>query len=207
MDVEKTIDKSGIIADVLNPNQHILVQVVKEPISTKGPRLSAELSLAGRFMVLLPFSDRISISQKIEDSNEKERLKRLVQSITPKGFGVIIRTVASNKKVAELDSDLQQLVSRWRNLFNRIRKINKFPSKVLSEINRSSSIGLEHPTVNNNGNTISNNLFITISLFTSHNPNKSKIIQIIMDGVFSFNHSFTEPSSFHSLKEILFPWG
>ena len=127
--------KSGIIADVLNPNQHILVQVVKEPISTKGPRLSAELSLAGRFMVLLPFSDRISISQKIEDSNEKERLKRLVQSITPKGFGVIIRTVASNKKVAELDSDLQQLVSRWRNLFNRIRKINKFPSKVLSEIN------------------------------------------------------------------------
>ena len=137
---EKTIDKSGIIADVLNPNQHILVQVVKEPISTKGPRLSAELSLAGRFMVLLPFSDRISISQKIEDSNEKERLKRLVQSITPKGFGVIIRTVVSNKKVAELDSDFQQLVSRWRNLFNRIRKINKFPSKVLSEINRSSSI-------------------------------------------------------------------
>lgn len=137
---EKTIEKSGIISEVLNPNQQILVQVVKEPISTKGPRLSSELSLAGRYMVLVPFSDRVSISQKIENSEEKNRLKRLVQSIVPKGFGVIIRTVATDKKVAELDGDLQKLLLRWKNLFNRISKINKFPVKVLSEINRSSSI-------------------------------------------------------------------
>ena len=90
-----------------------MVQVVKEPISTKGPRLSAELSLAGRFIVLVPFSDRVSISQKIEDKKEKERLKRLVQSVKPKGFGVIVRTVAEGKSTVELEKDLQNLLDRW----------------------------------------------------------------------------------------------
>ena len=117
-----------------------MVQIVKEPISTKGPRISAELSFAGRFMVLVPFSDKISISQKIENNEEKNRLKRIVQSIRPKGFGVIIRTVAKNKKVAELDQDLQKLILRWKNLFRQLKKIDQFPTKVLSEINRSSSI-------------------------------------------------------------------
>ena len=107
---EEEIDKNGAIADVLSPNQSVLIQIVKEPISTKGPRISAELSFAGRFMVLVPFSDKISISQKIENNEEKNRLKRIVQSIRPKGFGVIIRTVAKNKKVAELDQDLQKLI-------------------------------------------------------------------------------------------------
>ena len=81
---ESDIEKTGKVSDILNSNQQILVQVVKEPISTKGPRISSELSLAGRYMVLVPFSDRISISQKIEDREEKNRLKRLVQSIRPK---------------------------------------------------------------------------------------------------------------------------
>ena len=106
---EKEIDKDGGIDNVLKSNQSILVQIVKEPISTKGPRISSELSIAGRYIVLVPFSDRISISQKIESKEEKERLKRLVTSITPKGFGVIVRTVAEGKKVAELDRDLQNL--------------------------------------------------------------------------------------------------
>src|SRR5690606_31732548 len=110
---EKEINKDGAIADVLSTNQSILVQVVKEPISTKGPRISSELSLAGRYIVLVPFSDRISISQKIESKEEKDRLKRLVQSIRPKGFGVIVRTVAENRKVAELDKDMQNLLARW----------------------------------------------------------------------------------------------
>ena len=83
---EAEIEKTGKVSDILNSNQHILVQVVKEPISTKGPRISSELSLAGRYMVLVPFSDRISISQKIEDKEEKNRLKRLVQSIRPQKF-------------------------------------------------------------------------------------------------------------------------
>lgn len=83
---------------MLKSNQSILVQIVKEPISTKGPRISSELSIAGRYIVLVPFSDRISISQKIESAEEKDRLKRLVKSIAPKGFGVIVRTVAEGKK-------------------------------------------------------------------------------------------------------------
>jgi ribonuclease G len=95
---EKDIEKDGSIAEILKSNQSLLVQIVKEPISTKGPRISSELSIAGRYIVLVPFSDRISISQKIESKEEKERLKRLVRSITPKGFGVIIRTVAEGKK-------------------------------------------------------------------------------------------------------------
>src|SRR5690554_4313535 len=110
---EPQIDKNGIITDVLSANQSVLVQVVKEPISTKGPRISSELSLAGRYVVLVPFSDRVSISQKIESKEEKERLKRLVMSIKPKGFGVIVRTVAEGKKVAELDKDMQTLFERW----------------------------------------------------------------------------------------------
>ncbi len=134
------IEKTGKVADIIDQGQHILVQVVKEPISTKGPRISSELSLAGRYMVLVPFSDRISISQKIEDREEKKRLKRLVQNIRPKNFGVIIRTVAKNKKVAELDADLQNLLQRWKKMCASIPKIKKYPTKVLSEINRSSSI-------------------------------------------------------------------
>jgi len=137
---EKDIDKDGNVGDVLSPKQTVLVQVIKEPISTKGPRLSSEISLAGRFMVLMPFSDRVSISQKIEDRAEKSRLKKLVQSIRPKGFGLIIRTVAEGQKVAALDADIQQLLTRWKNLSVKLKQIDQFPTKVLSEINRSSSI-------------------------------------------------------------------
>ena len=137
---ENDIEKNGMVSDAIASNQQILVQVVKEPISTKGPRISSELSLAGRYMVLVPFSERISISQKIESKEEKNRLKRLVQSIRPKGFGVIVRTVAKDKKVAELDADLQQLVQRWKNMCSRLSRISKYPTKVLSEIDRSSSI-------------------------------------------------------------------
>ncbi len=135
---EKDINKDGSIVDVLKPNQSILVQVVKEPISTKGPRLSSELSFPGRYIVLVPFSDRISISQKIEKSSEKKRLKRLVKSIKPKGFGVIVRTVAEGKKVADLDRDLQNLMNRWVTMCKKIRKGN-YPSKVLGELNWASS--------------------------------------------------------------------
>ena len=137
---ENDIEKDGNVGDVLSPKQTVLVQVVKEPISTKGPRLSSEISLAGRYMVLMPFSDRVSISQKIEDRAEKNRLKKLVQSIRPKGFGLIIRTVAEGQKVAALDADIQQLLTRWKNLSAKLKQIDKYPTKVLSEINRSSSI-------------------------------------------------------------------
>lgn len=136
---EKDIDKNGKIADVLKSNQNLLVQIVKEPISTKGPRISSELSIAGRYIVLVPFSDRISISQKIESKEEKARLKRLVQSIRPKGFGVIVRTVAQGVLVAELDKDLQNLVDKWSAMCKKIPGAH-LPSKVLGEMNRASSI-------------------------------------------------------------------
>ncbi|UGU18230.1 ribonuclease E/G [Sinomicrobium kalidii] len=136
---EQDIDKNGSIVNVLKSNQSILVQIVKEPISTKGPRISSELSIAGRYLVLVPFSDRISVSQKIESKEEKDRLKRLVQSIRPKGFGVIVRTVAEGKKVAELDKDLHNLYLRWIAMCKKIHKAGH-PSKVLSEMNRAASI-------------------------------------------------------------------
>ncbi|MFL1010845.1 Rne/Rng family ribonuclease [Flavisericum labens] len=136
---EKDIEKDGKITDALKSNQSLLVQIVKEPISTKGPRISSELSIAGRYIVLVPFSSRISISQKIEDREEKDRLKRLVKSITPSGFGVIVRTVAQGKKVAELDKDLQNLLSRWTAMCKKLHKAHH-PSKVLGEMNKASSI-------------------------------------------------------------------
>ncbi|MFT4698520.1 MAG: ribonuclease G [Flavobacteriaceae bacterium] len=136
---EKEIDKNGSIKNAIKSNQSTLVQIVKEPISTKGPRISSELSIAGRYIVLVPFSDRVSISQKIESREEKERLKRLVTSIKPKGFGVIIRTVAEGKKVAELDKDLQNLMDRWTAMCKKLRGAH-LPSKVLSELNRGASI-------------------------------------------------------------------
>jgi ribonuclease G len=136
---EKEIEKDGSINDALKSNQSILVQIVKEPISTKGPRLSSELSIAGRFIVLVPFSDRVSISQKIESKAEKSRLKKLVHSIKPKGFGVIVRTVAEGKKVAELDKDMQNLLSKWTAMCKKLHKA-EVPSTVLSEMDKTSSI-------------------------------------------------------------------
>jgi ribonuclease G len=137
---EANIDKNGSITDVIHPNQSVLVQVVKEPISTKGPRLSSELSLAGRYIVLVPFSDRISVSQKIESTEEKERLKLLVKSIKPKGFGVIVRTVADGKKVADIDNDLQNLMNRWKAMCKKVGRVQKSPQKVLGELNKTSSL-------------------------------------------------------------------
>src|SRR5690606_26811643 len=136
---EPQIDKGGSITDVLSANQSILVQVVKEPISTKGPRMSSELSIAGRYVVLVPFSDRISISQKIRSKDEKARLKKLVQAIKPEGFGVIVRTVAEGKQVSELEKDLEQLFNRWLTMCKRLRKA-QHPSKVLGEVGKTSSI-------------------------------------------------------------------
>ncbi len=134
-DKEPDIDKSGNIKDVLKAKQHILVQILKEPISTKGPRLTSELSLAGRYLILVPFYDKVSVSQKISDEEERKRLKRLVQSIKPQNFGVIIRTAAKEKKVADLDKDLQNLLTKWQALSQKIKQAQP-PQRVLGEVNR-----------------------------------------------------------------------
>jgi len=137
--IEPEIDKLGKIGQVLNKNQQVLVQVVKEPISSKGPRLTSELSLAGRYLVLVPFSNAINISKKIAENEERKRLTRLISSIKPENFGVIIRTVAKGKDVAELDKDLQNLVDLWDNGIQNLKKARP-RTKVIGEIGRASSI-------------------------------------------------------------------
>jgi len=136
---ESDIPKDGKIANMVKSNDQILVQIAKEPISTKGPRITSEISLAGRYLVLVPFSDKVSVSQKLKTREEKERLKRLIQSIKPKNFGVIIRTVAEGKSVADLDADLKDLVNKWEHCFEQLKSA-KPPHRVLGEIKRTSAI-------------------------------------------------------------------
>jgi ribonuclease G len=136
---EKDIQKEGKIDEIISSSQSILVQVAKEPISSKGPRLCAEITLAGRYLVLVPFSDKISISQKIRDNEERDRLKDLMESIKPKNFGVIIRTVAANKKVEQIDQDLKNLLEKWRTMHENL-KVASPPRRVLGEIDKTSSI-------------------------------------------------------------------
>jgi len=137
--LEKDIEKEGKIADVVSSSQSILVQVAKEPISTKGPRLSAEVTVAGRYLVLVPFSEKISISQKIKGGEERDRLKELMDRIKPKNFGVIIRTVAENKSTADLEGDLKNLLDKWKTIYQNL-KTSHPPKRVLGEINTTSSI-------------------------------------------------------------------
>ncbi len=134
------INKHGKMGDLLSSGQHVLVQVAKEPISSKGPRLTSEITLAGRYLVLVPFNNKISISSNIRDKDERTRLRRLLMSIKPKNFGVIIRTVAKEKKVADLDSDLKNLLERWEECYRKLKTSVKPPKKVLGELNKTSAI-------------------------------------------------------------------
>ena len=137
---EPDIDKDGKITDVLTTGQTVIVQITKEPISTKGPRLASEISLAGRNLVLMPYSDKVSVSSKIESLEEKNRLKTLVQSIKPRNYGVIVRTVAEGKKVAVLDAELRELVQKWESGFATVKKEIKSPKLFIGEMNRTSTI-------------------------------------------------------------------
>jgi ribonuclease G len=137
--LESDIAKNGKINNVLHTGDKILVRIAKEPISAKGPRVTSELSFPGRFIVLVPFSNKISISQKIKENEEKNRLKRLVQSIRPNNFGIIVRTVAENRKVAELYADLNDLLSKWNDMISRLPSLQA-PVKVHGELGRSFTI-------------------------------------------------------------------
>lgn len=136
---EPILEKTGNLSNVLKVGQLVLAQVAKEPISTKGPKLTGDISFAGRYLVLTPFVNRISISQKIKGGEERGRLRRLMQSIKPEGFGVIVRTVAEDKGVAELDADLRMLMSRWQTLTEALKRITG-PTKVLSELSAASAL-------------------------------------------------------------------
>ncbi|MDX1652167.1 MAG: Rne/Rng family ribonuclease [Brumimicrobium sp.] len=136
---EEDIPKDGKITDVISSSQHIMVQVAKEPISSKGPRLSAEVTLAGRYLVLVPFSNKVSISQKVKDPEERDRLRDIMKNIKPKNFGVIIRTVAKNKKIEQLDNDLKDLLEKWKKLHANLTNSTP-PRRILGEINKASSL-------------------------------------------------------------------
>ncbi len=137
--LEPDIEKTGKISQVISQSQYILVQIAKEPISNKGPRLSAEISLPGRYLILMPFSNKISISQKIKNIEERNRLRRLVQSIKPQNMGVIIRTNAEDKLTRDLMTDLTTLSQKWDNAISKLPNA-KPPRKVFSEVDRASSM-------------------------------------------------------------------
>jgi len=131
------IAKDGSVQNTLEPGQEVLVQIVKEPISTKGPRLTSELSFAGRYLVLMPFNNKVSVSTKIKSNEERTRLKQLIQSIKPKNMGVIVRTVAEGKRVAELDTELKMLLKHWEDTITRAQKATKLPQLCYEETSRS----------------------------------------------------------------------
>lgn len=137
--IEPEIIKTGKVDQVLNRRDMILVQVLKEPISTKGPRLSCEITIPGRYLVLTPFVNVVAVSKKIGNSEERKRLQVLVESIRPKNFGVIVRTAAEGKKVADLHEELNFMMSKWEEIFQQMQKA-KPPAKLLSELDKTSSI-------------------------------------------------------------------
>lgn len=137
--IEPVFEKTGNLSNSLKVGQYLLTQIAKEPISTKGPKLSGDVSFAGRYLVLVPFSNKISISQKIKGSEERNRLKRLIQSIRPNNFGLIVRTASEGKSVAELDSDLRMLMDKWARMTGKLKTANG-PQVVESELGATSAL-------------------------------------------------------------------
>lgn len=137
--IKPDIDKHGTITDILTSGQELLVQISKEPISSKGPRLTTEISFTGRFLVLTPFSNKVSVSQKIKSGEEKMRLRQLVESIKPKNFGIIIRTSAEGKRVAELNNELRSLLKSWEDCLAKVQRVSA-PSIIYEEDSRAVSL-------------------------------------------------------------------
>ena len=145
------LKKDGSVQNTLSVGQEVLVQIVKEPISTKGPRLTGEISFAGRYLVLIPFGDKVNVSSKIKSGAERARLKQLIQSICPKNFGVIVRTVAEGKRVAELDAEMKILLKRWNDTITKVQKTQQRPQLVFEETGRAVAMlrDLFNPTYEN----------------------------------------------------------
>lgn len=172
------IEKNGSINQVLKAGQEVLVQIAKEPISTKGPRLTSELSFAGRYIVLIPFSDKVSVSTKIKSNAERTRLRQLIMSIKPKNFSVIVRTSSEGKRVAELDHELKTLVKRWEDSIEKLPKAT-LPSILYEETGRTVALlrdifnpSFEHIYVNDK--EVYNDVRDYVSLIA---PGKEEIVQ------------------------------
>ncbi len=173
------INKHGKINEILKQGQYILVQIAKEPISTKGPRLNSEISIPGRNIVLIPFADKISVSSKISSQEEKDRLKHLLQAICPPNFGIIVRTVAEGKKVAELDAELRSLVKKWEKAFDHL-PVRNVPNLVISELSREAAVVRDHLNRNFDGIHISDEtVFNEVKDYISEvAPEKEKIVKL-----------------------------
>jgi ribonuclease G len=187
---EPDIDKDGKITDVLTVGQTVIVQITKEPISTKGPRLASEISLAGRNLVLMPYSDKVSISSKIESIEEKNRLKTLVQSIKPRNYGVIVRTVAEGKKVNVLDAELRELVEKWESAFTTLKKDLKSPRLFIGEMNRTSTIlrdmlNVTFNSIHINDPALAEDIRVYIREIA---PEKEKIVKVYKSTLPIFDH-------------------
>jgi ribonuclease G len=187
---EQDIDKDGKITDVLTTGQTVIVQITKEPISTKGPRLASEISIAGRNLVLMPYCDKVSVSSKIESSEEKSRLKALIQSIKPRNYGVIVRTVAEGKKVAVLDAELRELIRKWESAFITIKKETKTPRLFIGEMNRTSTIlrdmlNVTFNSIHINDPVLADDIRLYISGIA---PEKEKIVKVYKSSLPIFDH-------------------
>ena len=188
--IQPTLPKEGSIQNILKVGQEIMVQVVKEPINTKGPRLTCELSFAGRYMVLIPFGDKVSVSSKIKRGEERSRLKQLVQSMKPKNFGVIVRTVAEGKKAAELDQELKVLLKRWEDAITKVQKTTERPQLVFEEQTRAVALlrDLFNPTydgIHVNDPEIYNQIHDYVSLIA---PEKASIVKLYKGNVPIFDN-------------------
>ena len=174
------LPKDGSVQTTLKSGQEVLVQIVKEPISTKGPRLTGEISFAGRFLVLIPFGDKVSVSSKIKSGEERARLKQLIQSIKPKNCGVIVRTVAEGKRVAELDAELKVLNRRWEDAITKVQKTQKRPQLAYEETSRAVALlrDLFNPSYENiyiNEESVFNEVKSYVSLIA---PEKAGIVKL-----------------------------
>lgn len=183
------LEKEGQIEKILKPGQMIVVQIVKEPISTKGSRLTAEVSLAGRNIVLLPFAKKVSISQKIASKEEKKRLETLVRSILPQNYGAIIRTAAEGKNAAILVTELKSLISKWEGAWPKISK-NKSVQLLFTEYSKTTTV------LRDLFNDTFSNIYVNdrkefeeISKYISQiSPDKEKIVKFYDDKEPIFDH-------------------
>ena len=139
MRLDKAMGKNGKISGFIASGQSILVQIAKEAISTKGPRLTCDMSLAGRNVVLIPFSNKVSISQKIRSAEERKRLKRIASEVLPNNYGVIIRTAAMGQQDEEIKHDILSLIERWKKVISGVRN-STAPALILNEENRTTTI-------------------------------------------------------------------
>lgn len=198
------INKYGKISEVITPGQKILVQIIKEPISSKGPRLSTEISFAGRNIVLLPFTNKISVSQKIREKEERERLKQLLKSIKPNNYGVIIRTVAKSRRVAVLDNELRELKNKWENVLEKLHSSQDI-QLIFGEIDQTSAFLRD--VLNNSFNAIYVNhketYYEVKDYLYSISPGTQKILKLYTGKSHIFDYYGVDNQIKHSFGKIV----